>query len=399
MLGVKEYPYGASAKYEKFPGGGTARYVIALSEGLVKKGHEVDLIVRRMPGQKRHEISKGIYIHRVWWASNEYLRLPSFNLFSFFRALKVCKSVDIIHCHGSFAPIFGIVLGRIFNRKVVVTPHGTTSFGMRFKYNKVLCGFVERLEKFSFDNADMKVFLNQQEKHNIVRTLHLNSARSAIIYPGINIAATDGRTSHSGFNLIFVGRLVAIKRLDNLIKAAELLDRKFPDKIKLTIVGDGQEMQNLKRLASKLSLQNVVFFRGYSNNVERYLRDADLFVLPSEREGLPASVLEAMAIGVPVMAPRLGLPIQNIITIRDNRPETIAANVEKLYLDNSLVRRVRSQVLREFRNKFSNEKMTERYLQTYGEVISNNVSNCRPNQLNPACVVTKLRRPHVRQPE
>ncbi|MFH0978573.1 MAG: glycosyltransferase family 4 protein [Candidatus Woesearchaeota archaeon] len=368
MLGVKEYPYGVSAKFESSPGGGTAKYVIALAQGLVKKGHTVDLIVRRMPGQKSFELSKGINIHRVAWINNKYLRLPVFNLMAFFRGLKLAKKSDVIHCHGSFSPFFGLTLGRLYLKRVIGTPHGTTSFAMRYKYGRILTSVVEYLERTTFSRLDSIAFLSEQEEKNICTSLLLTPKKSVIIPPAIRVPKYRPVAKSRKFRIIFVGRIAPVKKIDNLITALALLPTDIRNKVELLILGEGDQKSELVELAKNLKVDHLVKFVGYTTNVFGYLRSSDLFILPSEREGFPCSVLEAMSVGTAIALPALGLPISSLYAMKDNNPKTIAKTVCLFLSQPDLSKKFGSRSQIEFNERFSVDSLVNRHQHLYSDV-------------------------------
>ncbi len=104
---------------------------------------------------------------------------------------------------------------------------------------------------------------------------------------------------------MFVGRLAAEKNLGALIKAWPIVRKTYPT-ARLTLVGEGPERPALERLARENGLAlgqgGAVDLPGASNDVEALLRTADLFVLPSIEEGMSIALLEAMALGLPVVA-------------------------------------------------------------------------------------------------
>ena len=102
----------------------------------------------------------------------------------------------------------------------------------------------------------------------------------------------------AGKTVISVARLTAQKRLDRLIAAFAQV--RHPD-ARLLILGEGEEREALAAMIGELGLQDRVAMPGYVANVAQALHAADLFVLPSDYEGLPAAVLEAMAANCPVL--------------------------------------------------------------------------------------------------
>jgi rhamnosyl/mannosyltransferase len=99
--------------------------------------------------------------------------------------------------------------------------------------------------------------------------------------------------------LLFVGRLSVQKNIPLLLHALDGVSERF----ETTLVGDGDQGRMLRETADRLRLQNVRF-HGRADNAELrgLYQDADVLVLPSEREGMPLVLLEALAVGLPIVA-------------------------------------------------------------------------------------------------
>jgi len=112
----------------------------------------------------------------------------------------------------------------------------------------------------------------------------------------------------SHINLLFVGRLVPYKCADIVIESIGKLDAAIQSKIRLTIVGDGSEKNNLQNRVKELDLGEIVSFAGWVNQHETldYYRKADIFCFPSIREFGGAVVMEAMACGLPCIVANNG---------------------------------------------------------------------------------------------
>jgi glycosyltransferase involved in cell wall biosynthesis len=107
------------------------------------------------------------------------------------------------------------------------------------------------------------------------------------------------RILHKIPRLLFVGRLSYQKNLPQLLRALEGVSDEFTT----TLVGDGELELELRKLAKNLKLLNVNFVgRADGKKLINYYKNADIFVLPSEREGMPLVLLEAMAMGLPIVA-------------------------------------------------------------------------------------------------
>jgi glycosyltransferase involved in cell wall biosynthesis len=107
--------------------------------------------------------------------------------------------------------------------------------------------------------------------------------------------------------LLYTGRLAAEKGLPVLFEGLKLLGQEEYD-FELTLVGDGIERKSLEALARQMGIADRVVFAGFASQdgVRDYLMQADVFILPSFAEGVPVSLMEAMACGVPVIATHVG---------------------------------------------------------------------------------------------
>jgi glycosyltransferase involved in cell wall biosynthesis len=103
---------------------------------------------------------------------------------------------------------------------------------------------------------------------------------------------------------ISVSRLAEKKNLDRLIQAVALVSRDHPE-IGLVIVGDGVLRRQLEARVNEYGLGGRIVFLGFRRDVPALLKTADVYVIPSLREGLPRSLVEAMAVGKPVLASRI----------------------------------------------------------------------------------------------
>jgi len=151
-------------------------------------------------------------------------------------------------------------------------------------------------------------------------------------------------------DVVFVGRLVPIKRVELLLAALALV-RRERDGLTATIVGDGPLREELETRAASLGLGPRVRFAGKRADVSDWLRRARVFVLTSASESLPLSAMEAMTCGLPVVAPDVG-DLADLVTdgmngclVRDAQPESFAAAMLGLLCDEDSLRRASRQAL------------------------------------------------------
>ncbi len=139
--------------------------------------------------------------------------------------------------------------------------------------------------------------------------------------------------------LITVGRLEAGKHTENVIRALLTVRRRYP-KTTLDIVGDGSRLTALRRLAADLELANAINFHGRLDHygVLGALSQADLFCFPTDSEGFPKAVHEALACGLPVITTRVSvlphlISDRNGVLLDDIRPYTIAQAILRVIAD------------------------------------------------------------------
>ena len=125
-----------------------------------------------------------------------------------------------------------------------------------------------------------------------------------ILHSTINVDLFKPNGAGKEYDIIFVGRLTEVKRLDKLIKATRIIVKKYPD-IKLCIVGDGHLEKELKSLVTEYSLNKNIDFVGLQSNINEWLVKASIFVMTSDSEGLPCAMMEAMSCGLLCLGPNV----------------------------------------------------------------------------------------------
>lgn len=177
--------------------------------------------------------------------------------------------------------------------------------------------------------------------------------------------------------LLFIGRLHPVKRLPLLIEALPFLNTDYPT-VRLWIVGEGEERESLESLTSRLGLRERVTFLGNQTEVGDLYASADLFVLPSESEGMPNVVIEAMAAGLPVLVSD-GAGCGTVIESEKNgwiftegSVETLAKTLRKILENNEIRISVATAGQRTILDRFSVDRMSSSFCEIYGDVLAGN---------------------------
>lgn len=208
------------------------------------------------------------------------------------------KQVDILHCHSKLAHFYGALAARAARVPVVCTRHGTGA---------LFCGLAHR---GAAQFASHYVAVCQAALAEAVRRLHINKARASVIYNGIDtaqfaIARAPAHWARPHTVLGCVARLSREKNHATLLEAVGHLVVGGLD-VHLELAGGGPLRDDLRKAAQELGIEDRVRFLGMVKNVPQFLKRCHVFVLPSFSEGLPLSVIEAMASGLPVVATSVG---------------------------------------------------------------------------------------------
>lgn len=252
------------------------------------------------------------------------------------RKLIISKRPDIIHLNSSKAGVVAgfaiLTLPKRQRPKVVYTAHGWVFDEPLPWVTRTLYLVLERLTaRFK----DAIIVLGKRDADTATNRVHVKQERLSIIPIGIrptlpannrasyrqSILATTPRSyPHlSASTLFWIGAIANFYRtkgLDVLIAAAATVCQTKPDTV-FIIIGDGPERPQLETLIQKNNLGDRIILLGFLPEAAALLPAFDLFVLPSRKEGLPYTILEAATLGVPIIATSVGA-IPEIITDKKN---------------------------------------------------------------------------------
>lgn len=220
---------------------------------------------------------------------------------------------DIVHCHTPIAAACTRLACSSLRKKgvkVIYTAHGFHFYSGAPKKNWLIFYTVE---KICARWTDLLITINKEDYARAQKKIH---AHKVAYVPGVGIdvkkfadtqidrAAKRAELGvpEGAFLLCSVGELNANKNHETVIRAMAQLNR---ENMHYMIAGMGDKKDYLLQLAQELGLAEKLHLLGYRKDVAELYKAADLFVFPSFREGLPVSVMEAMAAGLPVVASRI----------------------------------------------------------------------------------------------
>jgi glycosyltransferase involved in cell wall biosynthesis len=206
------------------------------------------------------------------------------------------RRIDVVHTHNTKPLLYAGPAARLAGvRGVVHTRHGRRH-GATPRQNLMF-----RLAAHCAD----RVVCVSQDSAQLCRNDGIDSHLVRTVLNGIDLQRFHFAGPRGHGPAVFAGRLTPEKDVATLLHATATLAMRAPG-FRLAIAGSGPCEQELKALAASLQLGNIVEFLGEVHDVPALLRRASLFVLPSITEGLPLTVLEAMACGLPVVATSVG---------------------------------------------------------------------------------------------
>ncbi|MCK5038833.1 MAG: glycosyltransferase family 4 protein [Thermoplasmata archaeon] len=310
--------------------GGVETHVKAISEVLVEKGFEVEVICTDPSGSyPKNENINGVEIRRFKsFAPNEaYYIAPRIHSY-----LKKAEC-DVIHAHNYHTlPAFFATLARK-DRKFIFTPH---TFGFPTTFPRNLFHKIYKIfGRYIFNSADKVITVSKTERLWLRDVFNIPEGKLIYIPLFVDIAKKIEQPAKDRIQKIaFVGRLSEEKNIDVLISAFTNIKVSHPD-CELYIVGDGPMKKQLEKSAEGANDVNFLGALGH-NEVVEFLDDIDLFVLPSKYEVLGISVLEAMSKQIPVIMTPVG-ELSHTLTPEENCLFTKIGDIKDLTMKITLI--------------------------------------------------------------
>ena len=280
--------------------GGAERMMVNILNHFSKENFEVHLIIFNNNGSLKKELSSQITIHDML--------IPSV-MKGMFKCLKEIQQIkpDIVfsgigHLNIALSPFIPLMKQFLPKSKWITRETNIVSLQNKTSKYPKLFNFLYR---HTYTNYDVIVAQSEDMKNDLEAN-YFKSDKIVVINNPIDyekVNRLEKEKHHFSFdkakiNLLSVSLLREEKRHDLLLKTLTYL----PNDYVLTIVGSGEKEKELKKLSQSLELDNRVSFEGQQVNPYVYIKEADLFVHTSEREGFPNVFLEANVLGLPIVA-------------------------------------------------------------------------------------------------
>ena len=271
--------------------------------------------------------------------------------------------------------IMAILSGILSKIKVIISEHNTLGKVISTKECRTILGVpVSPMVKILYQYADRIIAVSGGIHDNLVEEFRVPSDKIRVIYNPIDIPRIrrlfEVQMCHPFVSapvplIVSIGRLVPQKGFDFLVQAFGMVIAETD--ARLIIMGEGPERGPLEKLAEALGLSDRISFTGFQDNPCAFLAYADLYVLSSRYEGMPVSLLEAMACGVPVIASDCQSGPREILENGEDGTLVPVGDVEELA--KAIVRLIKNKSLRAALSKtgvrrardFSVEKVIKEY--------------------------------------
>jgi glycosyltransferase involved in cell wall biosynthesis len=355
--------------------GGITSYLLTLAQGFRARGHTV--YVASSGGDSLVRFSTQGVIHiPIPIRTKSELNIVKLGLsaVSLVRQLEH-RHIDIIHSHTRVTQVLGCILQRCIH-----APHVTTCHGF----------FKKRLSRMILPCwGDRVIAISDPVKEHLIFDLGVSERNIRRVYNGIDvnffaaaskISSDERRAIRRTIGLTdgpvigIIARLSDVKGHQYLIQAMKALLERHPD-VQLLIVGEGPMERRLTGLVRSLKIEKNVVFVPTVDGTARTLSIIDLYVLPSLKEGLGLSLMEAMAAGIPCIGSDVGgirdliRSGTNGILVRPADPAGLSAAIQELLSDPARARSMGEQAHMFINRYFSQAEMLQRTEEVYRECV------------------------------
>lgn len=315
--------------------GGVERITLLLANSLIEQGHNVSILSLFRKNQSLKFDPGSVKIDYVINSGYTLNSKANNRIQAFKSVIKAYKEIynhiynsetDTIYIAQCFLPAFILWL-RGKAKQAIVCEH--------FKYeiyNPIVCFLRDKIYKRFLQI----ITLTKEDCDKYKR--RLSNVR---VIPNISPFSTIKKANLMSKRIISVGRLTYQKGYDYLLESINVIKENL-DGWTFHVYGDGELREPLEKYAKELKIDNVIFFEGFSNNIEKEMLSSSIYVLSSRFEGLPLVLLEAMSCGLPIVSfdcpegPRALLGNGAGILVKPESPQDLANAIEKLMSSYSL---------------------------------------------------------------
>lgn len=369
--------------------GGAQKYLFDLATGPQAKNWQVEAAIGPDGGHDLNDRLTAATV-KIWPLQRLRRNISPLNdLWAVVELAKVFRSAkpDVIHLNSSKAGVVGSLASRFVRRslkhRLIYTAHGWI---FHEPLNPIKKQFYCWLEKITAPAKDAIICVSDFDRQAALNNNIAEEKKIITIHNGFDAAQTElinknearkkiinhqnWPLTETDFVVGTIANFYATKGLADLIEAAKILiNENLP--LKFIIIGDGELRPQLEKLIANYQLSDKVFLAGKINQASQLLRAFDLYVCSSLKEGLPYSILEALAASLPIVTTEVGgLPeiIQdgvNGLLSTPAQPEELAEKIKLLFQDRELSQKLALAGRQTLEKKFSLTSMLDKTFPLY----------------------------------
>jgi len=370
--------------------GGPTMSVSKLSEELVKAGKDVIVLATTANGKAELNVPTGVeqlvdgvkvfYFKRLTKDHTHF----SPALFSFLRKIIVeekkagRKNELIIHIHAwwNLVSIFSCLVAKRYGIKVVLSPRGMLNAYTVSHKNSWSKRLIHQLLGKHLLKG-MAYHATSKQEHDDIFAFTNKSPETIPNFIQLPLQHAVETQANKQYQLLFLGRINEIKGLENLFSALSLLSINW--QLKIAGEGDLNYVNHLKQLASQKNISEKIKWEGHVNNTQKFdlLASVDALVLPSYKENFANVIIEALAVGTPVIVSKEAGAAEyvaetNLGWITSNTPEQLTATLLKSFEDIQKRNQIRANAPTIIKRDFNETALSNKYISMYQNLLKIN---------------------------
>ncbi len=297
------------------------------------------------------------------------------------RQLLADHDIDVLDSHLPYSGVLGRVAAKPAGDRAILYTEHSLAVQRRFARFQFV-SFLANIATYGMNDLLMAV---SRDTYRDMGRFTFRRAPLELVYNGIPVDAFDRRAVSADRESLgvpashkLVGHVATFttkKKQDDLMRAARLVVNEDPD-VTFVMIGKGDLRPRLERLAKELGLEDNVVFTGFVPNPREAMAAFDVFALSSLYEGLPTVVIEAMALGVPVVATWVGGTPEIVnhghdgLVVPPRDPSAMAAGILRLLRDHGLRKEMGRRAQESVRSKFDIRRRVREVEAIYERVLA-----------------------------
>jgi glycosyltransferase involved in cell wall biosynthesis len=368
--------------------GGTEKQALALAAQLVKKGVTVTIVTSRFESKwSQQEVMDGVKVIRLFSPRIKIAGALFFLASLTWYLIKKRNHYSQIHTFQiGYTSSLSILMGILLNKPSLLKLASSGRGGDLQRARKTLWG---RVFLFMAKKASRIIMVSKTVEQELMAE-RVNPEKLCRISNGVNLKSYDKEKNKvlarktlkipDRKTVIYTGRLSPEKGIDFLLRCFSKVAQSTS--CQLIIIAEGPEKKHIMKRIDQLALSHAIRVLPRVDEIAPYLKAADLFVLPSQFEGLSNSLLEAMACGLPVISTKVGGSIDiienrvNGLLVEYGDEDGLSQAISQVLGDSDLAVNLGNHARETVEEKQDIDRIAEQYSKVYSSFINKMNSNC-----------------------